>query len=204
MQLHTIEMDRAEARARYLEYRDAVRERHDAELAEIMRGYRALARGHQVIDLAATIRAGGTVTKTVPHFRGGAREVTLPALAVMRADQPWCHVQVTRDGAVAYHHQGSPRSNETRNLIRLPVGTLDEDITTDYPWRQRAMVPPVPPRLRPKASLGNYHVLWEAEWERCAPVDPALLRHIGGDLYAVLATWDLTPLERTVLTRRFR
>lgn len=32
-----------------------------------------------------------------------------------------------------------------------------------------------------------------------APVDPALLKHIGGDLYAVVATWDLTDLERAVL-----
>lgn len=32
--------------------------------------------------------------------------------------------------------------------------------------------------------------------------DPALLKHIGGDLYAVLATWDLTELERSVLGGR--
>lgn len=205
MQLHTIEMDRAEARARYLEYRDAVRARHDDELAEIMRGYRALAQGHQVIDLAATIRAGGTVAHTfrTPWGTDTPRTVLLPALAVMRADQPWCHVQVRTTGAVLYHHQGQPRWNETRNLIELPAGTLPEAHPT-HSWVHRAMVPPVPPRLRPKHDLGNYHVLWEAEWETTAPVDPALLRHIGGDLYAVLATWDLTDLERTVLTRRFR
>jgi hypothetical protein len=66
------------------------------------------------------------------------------------------------------------------------------------------MVPPVPPGLQPKFGLGNYHILWEAEWEMVAPKDPALLKHIGGDLYAVLATWDLTEIERTVLAGRFR
>jgi len=65
------------------------------------------------------------------------------------------------------------------------------------------MVPPVPPGLRPASAIGNYHVLWEAEWERVAPADPALLKHIGGDLYAVLAVWDLTELERAVLAGRF-
>jgi hypothetical protein len=35
-----------------------------------------------------------------------------------------------------------------------------------------------------------------------APRDPALLRHVRGDLWAVLATWDLTELERLVLTQR--
>lgn len=31
------------------------------------------------------------------------------------------------------------------------------------------------------------------------PGDPALLKHMGGDLYAILAVWDLSPLERAVL-----
>jgi len=31
------------------------------------------------------------------------------------------------------------------------------------------------------------------------PRDPALIRHIRGDLWAVLAVWDLTELERAVL-----
>jgi hypothetical protein len=34
------------------------------------------------------------------------------------------------------------------------------------------------------------------------PVDPALLRHIRGDLWAVLAVWNLTDLERYVLSQR--
>jgi hypothetical protein len=34
------------------------------------------------------------------------------------------------------------------------------------------------------------------------PGDPALLRPIGGDLYAVEAVWDLTELEQLVLSQR--
>jgi hypothetical protein len=46
-------------------------------------------------------------------------------------------------------------------------------------------------------------VLWEVEeWKRIPPVDPALIRHVRGDLWAVLATWDLTDLERYVLSQR--
>jgi hypothetical protein len=30
-------------------------------------------------------------------------------------------------------------------------------------------------------------------------VDPILLRPIGGDLYAVVAQWDLTEIERTII-----
>lgn len=68
-----------------------------------------------------------------------------------------------------------------------------------------AIVPTIPPRLRPPHNLSGYHILWEAEWGQedvLPPGDPALLRHLGGDLYAVLAVWDLTPLERSVLAGR--
>jgi hypothetical protein len=40
------------------------------------------------------------------------------------------------------------------------------------------------------------------EWTRVPPRDPALLRHIRGDLWVVLAVWDLTDLERLVLSQR--
>ena len=62
----------------------------------------------------------------------------------------------------------------------------------------RARVPMIPPRLRADRALANYHILWEAEWIN-PPRDPLLLRHLGKFFYAVLATWDLTPLEQAVL-----
>lgn len=43
------------------------------------------------------------------------------------------------------------------------------------------------------------------DWQRTPQppgTDPALLKHVGGDLWAVLATWDLTPLEAAVLGQR--
>ena len=48
-----------------------------------------------------------------------------------------------------------------------------------------------------------FHILWEVEqWDPTPPVDPALVRHIRGDLWAVIAMWDLTELERAVLAAR--
>ena len=71
----------------------------------------------------------------------------------------------------------------------------------------RSMVPNVPPKFRPARSttLATYHVLWEVdEWKKTPrpPGDPALLKHLRGDLWIVLATWDLTPLEQAVLAER--
>lgn len=200
MELATIELPRAEARERYIEYRDAVRKRHDSELAQIMRGYRELAKGRQLIDLPATIRAGGTF-----------RATGLPRLAVGRANREWCYVEPTEDGAVTFatKHAWDRASHNMFDLVRCPDGTLPQRAGRHprHFRHHRAMVPLVPPALRPdRGGLHLYHVLWEAKWERTPrpPGDPALLRHIGGDLYAVLATWDLTELEQAVLARRTR
>jgi hypothetical protein len=201
MDLTTITMDPEEASKAFLEYRASVRQRHDAEEAQIMRGYKALAEGESVIDLVATIRQGGGRVQS-----GGWRgSVWVPNLGVMRADQRWCWVRTHSDGRVEYHSKQWYSIRETRNLVALPPGTLPPpEGASSASGDMRAMVPPIPPVHRPAASLGNYHVLFEAEWEQVAPKDPALLKHIGGDLYVVCATWDLTELERTVLAGRFR
>lgn len=201
MELATIEMSKAEAREKFLEYKRGIKDRQDAETKQIMDGYKALANGHQVIDIVATIKAGGA---TEHAARRGA--ALLPNLAVMRADQRWCHVSTDTDGKVVFYNRGdSPKGNERRNVVRLPAGTIPVNTQYISMWSGwRSMVPPVPPGLMPKFGLGNYHVLYEAEWENIAPKDPALLKHIGGDLFVVLAVWDLTELERTVLAGRFR
>ncbi|MEA2702111.1 MAG: hypothetical protein QOD63_56 [Actinomycetota bacterium] len=195
MDLNTITMERPKARQAFLEYRKAVREGGSGEDEKIMRGYRELARGSQLISLPETIAAGG-----VDH-QG------LPRLAVMQADKPWCFVRRTTGGAVHFAPQSWPGGSARKGIYRFSDGTLAPDLVTDrtfWSWSLRAMVPPIPPALRPPFKLSNYAILWEATWEKVPrpPGDPALLRHIGGDLYAVLAIWDLTDLERAVLAGR--
>lgn len=207
MDMVTIEMPQAEARVKFLEYKRAVQARHDAEMEQIMRGYKALANGHQVIDLAATVRAGGVMEVVSPRRRTDV--LVAPRLAVMRADAHWCKVATDEDGRVVFYGgeaSWGPKTGERRYVVRLPQGTLPEEPSYNRrpSYTLRAMVPPVPPGLQPADKIGNYHILWEAEWEHIAPKDPALLKHIGGDLYAVVAVWDLTLLERTVLAGRFR
>lgn len=63
----------------------------------------------------------------------------------------------------------------------------------------RARVPFIPPQHRPRFRLDRYHLLWDAVWEQALPVDPLLLKHLDGPFYAVLAAWDLTPLEQAVM-----
>jgi hypothetical protein len=53
-------------------------------------------------------------------------------------------------------------------------------------------------------ALRNYHILWEPDWElQPPPPDPFLLKRVSHDLYAIVAQWDLSPIELQVLGRRF-
>lgn len=198
MELATIEMDKAEARERFLEYKRAVDERHTEEDAAVMRGYRELAKGKQLVHIVDTVRAGGL------------DDDGRPRLAVCRADEQWCRLSMNPDGSLTFigrkvsEEQYRIDHRSTKRRVSLPSKTFEE-LRYEYGsyWGNvRAMVPMVPPALRPAHHLRNYHILWEATWEAAPPVDPALLKHVGGYLYAVIQVWDLTDLERAVLGHR--
>ncbi|OWK42111.1 hypothetical protein FRUB_04189 [Fimbriiglobus ruber] len=67
----------------------------------------------------------------------------------------------------------------------------------------------IPLDVRPKPGIPeNACILWEVEqWadhrlDVAPDIDPYLLKHITGSLYAVIAEWDLTELERSILRGR--
>jgi hypothetical protein len=99
------------------------------------------------------------------------------------------------------------RARDLRRCVRVNRGLPSE--LTDIEWRNRnefpkkahALVPSVPPQLRPD-DLSKYFILWEAEWTAKAPVDPILLSPVNDTMFAVVAQWDLTPLEQRVLEGR--
>lgn len=203
MQLDTIEIPADEAKARLDEYAGMLADERTAEDEAIAAGYRAAARGLPVIRLSQAMAAGGWF------------DVGLPRIAVARADQETCWVQVRRYAAGA--RWGVEFKDDSWSTVRAAhVGR--HGVVTSMPapdfWDGRSwgwgrtsgstMVPIIPPRFRPRRRrLRGHHILWEVErWDPTPPTDPALLRHIRGDLWAVLATWDLTELERAVLSQR--
>lgn len=196
MELATITMDKTEARAAFLDYRRAVRARHNSEDEQIMRGYRALANGNTLIHLTDTIRAGD-----VDHLGR-------PRLAVARADARRVFMERSRTGRLEFGSDERPwnlRGLARGRLVRFGAGTLPEVPSAGWSWdtgKAQAIVPSIPPALRPDGKLDRFHILFEAEWHNVPPIDPALIRHLGGDLWVVLAIWDLTPVERAVLGAR--
>ncbi len=189
MNIPVMTIDKAAARKAFLEYRDAVRARHSKEDEAIMRGYCQMSRGKQLIDLHEVMRATGV------------DELNRPKLAIVRADARWCF----------YECYSVPQFRATDRRFGYGTKSMQVNLPENFfprLWQEsrrnntlRAVVPIIPPALRPAHALSNYHILWEAEWE-VVPTDPILLKHVGGALYAVLASWDLTPLERSVLSGR--
>lgn len=197
MNLEPIAMDRDTAAAAVRAYRIAIRNKTAGRAAlvdrdrQLLRGYRALARGRRLIDLTQAFTAAGTFE---PDERTRDR---LPKLAICEADAVRC-VYSTRHRIFC-----ADRAMDIRGGGVIGRGWVRDPLTyTASSWRSyEAVVPSVPAALRPANGLAGYHVLWEVDsWAAIDPPrDPALLKWIGGGLWAVLAVWDLTELERAVL-----
>lgn len=198
MDLATLDIDVEQAKAGLDEYAGALRAERSVEDEAIAAAYRAASRGLPLISLSVAI------------FTGGFFDNGLPRIAICRADATMCSVERWwSDRGLTYYDEYAT----TRPVTAL-VGAHHTSVHTStmpaingrYTRRASTVVPPVPPRCRPKrARLARHHVLWEVEaWDPTPPRDPALLRHIRGDLWAVLATWDLTDVERAVLAQRAR
>lgn len=199
MKLDELLVSPEEARAKLAEYTKLVYDERTAEDNRILAGYRAAARGLQVIRLPRTIVAGGW------HEDSG-----LPRIAVVRATatSAWCHwdgqdlVFADTDQWLNQVNRGA-MVNEHTVRVRIPGDDLPR-LRKLWGISGRTIVPLIPPLVRPRSRrLHGFHILWEVEkWTPVPPHDPALIRHIRGDLWAVHAVWDLTELERAVLSQR--
>jgi hypothetical protein len=154
---------------------------HEDEL--IMRAYRAIARGKVVIRAFDSVR------------QAGFDKQGLPRLALIRADVRRCICTVSSN-RVTFRAD----SRSARHEVEVPWEAAKNE---QRGWRRgAALVPIIPLNLRPKASaLSSYHILWEADWTE-APVDPLLLKRLQGDLWVVVAAWDLSPVERAIIAER--
>lgn len=185
-----------EAAERLAVYEAQLTEERTAEDDAIRLGYRAAARGLPVIHLSQTIAAGG-------WFPNG-----LPRLAVVRANATECFVRVRKPRAeqvrVTFADRDDDRGRARVGAYRVEIDLPVPDEAPKWWESGRTVVPSIPPQHRPRRHrLRGFHILWEVEqWDPTPPVDPALIRHLRGDLWTVVAVWDLTDLERAVLAGR--
>ena len=187
-----ITVTKSEARAKYREYRAAAERQPLPYLKELKDAYNQLRRGHGVIDVFKAFRNCGTTEDGLG-----------PKLAIYPATETKCWFQRERLGGGKFCWSRASRNH--KNIIELAAGTFPEWTSTDYWTMVSCPVPIVPPHLLPRAELSNFHILWEVEkWNLEAPRDPLLLRRISTNLFAIVARWDLTELERAVIAGRIR
>lgn len=190
---HTVTLDRETAAQRAALWEGGTKTDDRVNAA-----HRALEEGRQLVNLRQALQKGaqprsGTERDGLGQMVVGLNE-RMPKLAVVRADKPEVSVNVHRSGETT-----------------LKAGRWSYEIATP-PWdgdpihySAVAAVPTVPPALR-VPNMKDHLILWEPEWRRISQrnaihinVDPALLEHVVGDLWMVVAAWELTELEIAAL-----
>jgi hypothetical protein len=156
--------------------------------------YAAVSKGARVINVANAFKATGL------------NEQGQPKLALVRADQTqiWFHPRkhFERWSSANSGSGGFSPSQWWNHLCTAKNYVLPQDVFDHQKLTSKLLhsrVPHIPPKIRPTIHLRNFHILFEVEnWEEY-PVDPYLLRRIEGHLFVVVAEWELTALEASLL-----
>lgn len=192
MQVEKLVVDQSKARELHALYHQHRKDENEMD-AEIRKAYKAIGQGKMLIQALASIVAAGLKPDGTPH------------LAICNATARRCRLRLDYLGRAEMWRDGTRANDQDRtNVFRFPDGSFPYTKTHahDYNRQHSAVVPIIPPHLRPKQNLASYHILWEAEWGRAIPVDPMLLRRLTGDMWLVVAVWDLTPVERAAMAHR--
>lgn len=139
-------------------------------------------------------------------------------IAICRANAKKCYLNKIESGAAIFSAKPFPRNRwvseprKTYKDVWLPPGSIDWKLRNPKGERrywnilnreQNTLVPMIPPHIlveELKRSLGAYYILWEVEdWKQEPPTDPILLKKLTSNLFGVMATWELTDLERAII-----
>jgi len=183
MNFATIQMTTEEAALALLDY-ESPKTEEDVMMAK---AYRALRAGKRVLNLYESFKLAGTTPDGLPRLAVAPARAT--SIYFSFRGQQWQSVYFTMD---------SWTDDPGRNRgIQIPTSCVPG--VKAHEKRLRAVVPTIPPKYRP-SDLYPFSILWDAKWEvERTPRDPLLLKKLGGPLYLIVAAWDLTPLERSLL-----
>jgi len=184
MEVENIKESKEKARQAWREWLE-VNKKKPTELAKTMKAaYKHLAQGRCLIDVFEVMK------------RASLNDKGEPKLAIARAD--WKFVQFgTRWGKEGYWFAQNMSHVVARTGVQLPIDTFEKGKLKS---NLQAPVPPIPAEYCGKAALKNYYVLWDCKDWKTIPSDPLLLKRISNNLFAVLFCWDLSPLERAIIS----
>lgn len=219
MNIETITMNEKEALSQLRGYQDKLRRGVKARLNDHMRkeyedaisALKELGKGHAILDIDEVIRNAPVDAKERPRLAIGRADLKQIAIT-WEGNSTICNLSHAER---RYHWQ-----NSVAESLRVSIDMRREhhyqkiaswDTTKTLRPAQLlgfAMVPLIPPKIELKAKPENYHILWEVEEWADTEIgarpdrDPYLLRRINSTLFAVIAEWDLTDLERLVMKHR--
>lgn len=216
MKLEQLEIPREKAIEEYEAYKVALKKpqfEHEQYLKDLKKIYGHMRHGKSIVDLWAAMK------------KAGLRKSGNPKLAICRADAK--KVRFVKEGEASgwfyyekrkwqYYHQRWIKDVEIPDGIFADWEQITEvrgkgvetwEVKTVKNKNIETVVPIIPARFLNalRGSLKNYHILWEVKkWNPVPPVDPILVRRLTPNMFVVLATWDLTPLERAVIAGRIQ
>lgn len=213
MEVEELTLPKERAEAEFNALRQALKQNTKLRKEQIYKDQRAVY-GH--------MRYGKKIIDIYESFqKAGLNKDGDPKLAICGADAKQCHCYKFKDGSAVYADQRwitVPR--KTFGDVKLPPATfkwiaLKPEIPLSN-WQNdikgnkniQTLVPIIPAKIlvnEVNVLLKNYHILWEVEeWKPVPPKDPILLKQLTPNLFGVLATWDLTPLERAIIRGRIQ
>lgn len=192
------DITKEKAEKAWKEHLALLKTRSDEGIKILKQAYYHAKEGRKIIDIYQAMQ------------NAGLNKDGWPNLAICRADGTECSFERRKDGAGLFHHTPLGRWDPaTKYSVRLPKNTfMDLPIGDWENWRANyryCVIPTIPAEHYPSGSLERYYLLWEVEeWHKQSqlpvpPIDPFLLKRLSPNLFAVLAEWDLTPLERAVI-----
>lgn len=193
MNVETMTIDPALAREKLKAYRARTHKDAEAEYSAAAKLFEAAADGDRLI-------VAGDVIRNSPFDEMGR-----PKLAIARADRKQVALyRQERDMLFDSRANHSPYDDHINSqLMHRYAAPYHKQ---KYGWeRWYATVPMVPADVRPETGqLRQWHILWEVDIWLDRPVvepprDPFLLEHVAGDVFKVIAEWDLTPLEQQAM-----
>lgn len=208
MNVAVISVDKKVATEKYKEYLVASKKHKSREYSAARRAYRALSKGLKVIDIYAAFEK----TQVKPDGSG-------PKLAIVRADAKEVHFIKEENGAGRFQRT-EPHSwgnQPIADRVNLPAGTFPEWETeivgasaTSRGWTRVkdpelvTNVPFIPAHIFVPGALENYYILFEVDkWKKNVKVkDPYLLQRLNDNTFVVLAEWDVTDVEASIMRAR--
>jgi len=211
MELEELVVERKAVEAELENIKQAIKEGYISKRTTLARDLMAVY-GH--------LKHGGKIVDVYEAFHKAGLKEEHPKFAIVSFDARWCYLYKKMNGGAIFSNE-----NKGRWDVHAVKGNGDVELPPDtYEWQReedkreivggtrfKTVAPMVPPRVvniaSAKLTPQHYHVIFEPEvWAKSKvprpPGDPILVKRLTPNIFGVVATWDLTKLERAVIRGR--